>query len=157
MTANNNTDRIRKQYRGTAIIHTPEGIIMNAMKDAKFILPGGAANRKDGESRIEAVVREVREEMALHAFMVFELFSYIAPPFIAKNYQDHHKVFYVRVKGTLKPGREVKHIGWYKPGMKEIEGRLISGVHIPIIEKYLAMRRENPALFDLLDMEKEPE
>jgi len=156
MNTDMNTKKIKPQYRGTAIIHTPEGILMNAMKDAKFILPGGGANRKNGESRIEAVVREVREEMGVHAFAAVELFTYIAPPFTKYNYQDHHKVFYVRVKGASKPAHEVKHIGWYIPGMKEIDGRQISGVYIPIIEKYLNMRKENPALFDILDQVKEP-
>lgn len=157
MSTDNNTQKIKKQYRGTAIIHTPEGILMNAMKDAKFILPGGGANRKNGESRIEAVVREVREEMALNAFIAVELFTYIAPPFVARNYQDHHKVFYVRVKGVPKPSHEVKHIGWYGPGMKEIDGRQISGVYMPIIEEYLSMRKANPALFEILDGVKKPE
>jgi len=41
--------------------------------------------------------------------------------------------------------------------MNEIDGRPISGVHIPIIEKYLEMRKENPALFDILDKVKEPD
>lgn len=156
MSTDVNTKKIKPQYRGTAIIHTPEGILMNAMKDEKFILPGGGANRKNGESRIEAVVREVREEMGIHAFAAVELFIHIAPPFVARNYQDHHKVFYVRVKGVPKPSREVKHIGWYKPGMNEIDGRQIQGVYIPIIEKYLNMRKENPALFDILDQVREP-
>ncbi len=156
MSTDKNTDKIKPQYRGTAIIHTPEGILMNAMKDKKFILPGGGANRETGESRIEAVVREVREEMAMNAFIAVELFTYLAPPFTKYNYQDHHKVFYVRAKGAPKPGHEVKHFGWYRLGMKEIDGRKISSVYIPIIEEYLSMRKTNPALFEILDGVNEP-
>ena len=150
-------DGIKQQYRGTAIIETPDGILMNAMKNAKFILPGGGANRKKGESRIEAVVREVREEMGIHAFCAVELFTYDPGPHPALHYQDHHRVFYVRARGVPKPRNEVKHFGWYRPGMTEINGKGISSIHVAIVEQYLSMRKENPALFDALDRVKVPE
>lgn len=150
-------DGIKQQYRGTAIIETPEGILMNAMERGKYILPGGGAERKKGESRIEAVVREVREEMGMHAFAAVELFTVSPSPHPTRNFQDHHRVFYVRARGIPKPCHEVKHIGWYRPGMTEINGKGISGIHIAIVEQYLAMRKENPALFDALDQVKVPE
>ena len=127
---------IKQQFRGTAIIETSDGILMNAMNRGKFLLPGGAAKRRKGESRIEAVVREVREEMGIHAFCAVELFLYEPGPHPKLNFQDHHRVFYVRARGIPKPRHEVKHIGWYRPGMTEIDGRGISGIHIKIIERW---------------------
>ncbi len=142
---------IEKQYRGTVILDTTEGILVNAMETAKFLLPGGASKRKKGESRLEAAVRELREETHLHACLAIELFEYEAPPYTEKNFQDYHKVFYVKARGRAKPGKEVKHIGYYKPGMDLIDGRQISGIHVQIIEKYFEMRRAKPELFKMID------
>ncbi len=144
-------DSIKIQYRGTPIIDTPGGVLLTAMENTKFILPGGAAKRTNGESRLEAAIRELREETHLNAYAVVELFEYIAPPYKEKNYQDYHKVFYVKARGTAKPGHEVKHIGYYKQGMDIVDGRQVSWIHKQIIEKYFEIRMNNPELFTELD------
>jgi 8-oxo-dGTP pyrophosphatase MutT (NUDIX family) len=48
--------------RGTAIVETPRGILVVRQGRARFLLPGGGV--KSGESRLEAAVRELREETA---------------------------------------------------------------------------------------------
>lgn len=152
-----NTDKkksIKIQYRGTPIVDTPEGVLVNAMENAKFILPGGASKRKKGESRMEAAIRELREETKLDVYAAVELFEFIAPPHPTKNYQDYHKVFYVKVRGKAIPGHEVKHIGYCKQGMDTVDGRPVSGIHRQIIDKYYEMRRMNPELFNALDEHK---
>lgn len=143
--------QLKKQYRGTAILDTTEGILVNATGGGNYLLPGGAADRKKGESRLEAAVRELREETGLYAYMAIELFEYVPPPFTKKNFQDYHKVFYVKAKGNAKPGQEVKYLGYYNTGTEFINDRPISQIHRKIIEQYYEMRGLNPELFRVLD------
>lgn len=146
-------DTLKKQYRGTVILESTDGILVTATSRGSYMLPGGRANRKHGESRLEAAVRELREETGLHAVLALELFEYKAPPFVTKNFQDYHKVFYVKVKvkEKPKPGDEVKYVDYFKPGMDKINGRDISKIHRNIIEMYYKMKQSNPELFKTLD------
>jgi len=145
----NNPVMVKKQRRGTAILETPDGILMNSMEKDKFILPGGRAEK--GESRIEAVVRELREETHLHASVVMELFEHTKPPRPGKKFQNYHKVFYVKASGKVAIGNEVKHIGYYKPGIDSIDGRKVSWIHKNILKKYYKLRESKPELFKLID------
>ncbi|MDD3052662.1 MAG: NUDIX domain-containing protein [Candidatus Cloacimonetes bacterium] len=86
--------------RGTAIIDTPKGILVVRQGRAKFLLPGGGV--KKGESRIEAAIRELREETGLIAYDVHFLFEY-----------QQSKVFFVRTNGTPYPKHEISQIGHY--------------------------------------------
>lgn len=45
---------------GTAIVETPEGILVVAGRSGLYVLPGGAARK--GESRTSTAIRELREE-----------------------------------------------------------------------------------------------
>jgi 8-oxo-dGTP diphosphatase len=86
--------------RGTAIIDTPQGILVVRQGQARFLLPGGGV--KNSESRLEAAVRELREETGLFAYEVHFLFEY-----------HQSKVFLIKTNGIPHPKHEISQIGYY--------------------------------------------
>jgi len=126
---------VRKRRRGTAIVETEQGIIVAADKKV-FLLPGGGA--KGRETRIEAAIRELRDETGLIAYSVEYLFEYEGPVHTTKGgslFQDYHKVFSVRAHGQAKPKHEIAAVDYYKAGA-EINPKL-SRTTLEIIDKYL--------------------
>ncbi|HVO38476.1 MAG TPA: NUDIX domain-containing protein [Spirochaetia bacterium] len=140
---------MRKQYRGTVILETRRGILVNATRNGKFILPGGRTSFQEG--RLQAAVRELREETGLRAFAAIELFCHEAPPHATRGFQDFHKVFYVRAPGEPVPMSEVKLVAFVGVGQTEVDGRPVSPVSVEIIRRYAEMRRAAPLLFEALD------
>ncbi len=140
---------MKVQRRGTAIVETPEGILVNATEHGPFILPGGRARK--GESRMEAAIRELREETGLLAFVAVELFECSGKYHRRYDYRDQHKVYYVRAHGTAEPGHEVTHLGYYKPGGASAPGRRITDETLEIIENYFSFRKNNMALFEAIE------
>ena len=117
--------------RGTAIIDTPDGILVVAGRK-RFILPGGAHK---GETREKATMRGVEEETGLRVISSKYLFTHHDPE--DRKIRNLHKVFLVKVKGKAKPDRhEVKHITYWKEG-SEIT---LSNTTKVLIEKYRQMR-----------------
>jgi 8-oxo-dGTP diphosphatase len=116
--------------RGTAIVVNKEGIrkgiLVVAMRNKLFLLPGGGANK--GESRRKAAMRELYEKTGLRAHSVKFLFS-------IKTAMDH-KVFLIKAKGHPRPRMEIKHIGWWTSHSKF---RISRGTR-KIIEKFLKTR-----------------
>lgn len=53
----------KRRRRGTAIVETTEGILVTSGHKRVFILPGGEANKD--ESRMQAAIRELREEIVI--------------------------------------------------------------------------------------------
>lgn len=115
--------------RGTAIIDTPEGILLTAINH-QYLLPGGGANK--GESRFQAAIRETKEETGLNPHYAKLIFRY-------KSHSNEHTVVLIKAKGTAKPKQEVKKIVYYKPGM-DIK---MSSATKAIIKKYLEMKDKN--------------
>lgn len=98
--------------RGTAIVVNKDGIkhgiLVAAMRNKIFLLPGGGANK--GESRRKAAIRELYEETGLRAYSIKFLFT-------IKTSVDH-KVFLIKAKGHPRPRMEIKHIRWWTPESK---------------------------------------
>lgn len=94
-----------KKRRGTAIIESPDGVMLVRMKNDKFMLPGGQSNK--GEPRIITAIRELQEETGLIANHVVYLFD-----FESRFYRQ--KVFYIQPEnGVPAPSNEIVEIGYY--------------------------------------------
>ncbi len=130
---------VKKRRRGTAIVETEEGILVTAGRGKVFILPGGGANRR--ETRIEAAMRELREETGLKPYYAKYLFRYVGSVHKSHGhgyFQNHHTVCLVKARGRASPRHEVKYVAYYKPG----SSIRISGVTREIIEKYYAYKKK---------------
>jgi len=120
----------RLRRRGTAIIETPQGILVAAGRHKTFLLPGGTTNR--GESRKHATIREVREETSLIVYDIKYLFTWLEPE--SSRYRAEHKVFLVKANGTPRPHHhDVKYINYWYPNSNIKLSWQTKG----IIEKYL--------------------
>jgi 8-oxo-dGTP diphosphatase len=139
----------QRRRRGTAIVETNHGILVTSGHGRVFILPGGAANR--GESRLQATIRELKEETGLDAYDVKYLFRYVAPKhktFGGKGYfRDYHKVFLIRAKGKPMPRHEIKHIAFYNNNNVRI-----SFTTNKIIGKYYEYKRRKSISYRLRDI-----
>jgi calcineurin-like phosphoesterase family protein/ADP-ribose pyrophosphatase YjhB (NUDIX family) len=133
-TAPHRSSRIVRR-RGTAIVDTPEGILVVAGKRGVFLLPGGGAGRH--ESRMNATIRELHEETGLVTRHCRYLFSHDDPE-DGRKIRNLHKVFLVDAVGRPRhTSHESRHIGYWKPG---------SNLHLSrttklLIERYLDWKR----------------
>ncbi|MCL5100258.1 MAG: NUDIX hydrolase [Candidatus Marsarchaeota archaeon] len=116
--------------RGTAIVDTPNGILV-ASHHKTWLLPGGGANK--GESREKAAIRELREETGLKATKVTFLFEYNEPD-DGRKIRNLHKVFLIEAKGTPKPNHhDVHHLAYWMPD----SGIQLSRTTKTIVDKYI--------------------
>lgn len=95
---------VSKRRRGTAIVDTPEGILVVSRDNRTFYLPGGGAEK--GESRKDAAIRELKEETDLFAVDCCFLFEYT-------SFVNSHKVFLMETAGIARPGNEIKYIAYF--------------------------------------------
>ncbi len=95
---------VAKRRRGTAIVDTPEGILVVSRDNRTFYLPGGGA--ETGESRRDAAIRELREETSLSAVDCCFLFEY-------DSFLNSHKVFLMETAGVAKPDNEIRYIAYF--------------------------------------------
>ena len=95
---------VNKRRRGTAIVDTPEGILVVSHNNRTFYLPGGGAER--GETRRDAAIRELKEETNLLAVDCCYLFEYT-------SFTNSHKVFLMETKGVARPGNEIKYLAYF--------------------------------------------
>ena len=120
--------------RGTAVVDTSDGVLVVAGKKGIFLLPGGGARRH--ESRMDAAIRELREETGLITKRCKFLFSYDDPE-DGRKIRNLHKVFLVEAAGRpRRRSHESKYIGYWRPGSNlrlSISTRLL-------MERYLAWK-----------------
>ena len=95
---------VDKRRRGTAIVDTPEGILVVSRDNRTFYLPGGGAEK--GETRKDAAIRELMEETNLSAVDCCFLFEY-------DSFLNSHKVFLMETKGVAKPGNEIRYVAYF--------------------------------------------
>jgi 8-oxo-dGTP pyrophosphatase MutT (NUDIX family) len=100
--------------RGTAIVETPDGILVVSESGKLFLLPGGGA--RPNESRRRAAIRELDEETGLKTIKCTFLFSFkgrIHKDFRGGHFFDEHKVFLIKAHGVAKPRNEIKHVAYF--------------------------------------------
>jgi 8-oxo-dGTP diphosphatase len=115
-----------KRKRGTAIIETKKGILLTAINN-QYLLPGGGV--KKGESRLQAAIRETKEETGLEPYYAEVLFRY-------ESSAHEHTVVLIKAKGKARPKQEISKIKYYLPD-KEIK---MSSATKKIIEKYYKLK-----------------
>jgi 8-oxo-dGTP diphosphatase len=106
---------VQFRRRGTAIVDSPEGILVVSKSGNRYSLPGGSA--KKGESRRKAAIRELGEETGLKAIDCVYLFEY-AGKGIHKDvkggfFKTVHKVFLIKTEGVAKPRKEVRYVCYF--------------------------------------------
>ena len=95
-----------KRRRGTAIVETEKGILLTAMSQGGFLLPGGGADH--GETRFRAAIRELEEETGLLAYDAKVLFHH-------ESHHHKHTVVLIKASGSPKPTKEISKIAYYTP------------------------------------------
>ena len=138
--------RIEKRRRGTAIVETQEGILVTAGRSRVFLLPGGGANKH--ETRMQATMRELKEETGLQPYNVKYLFHHTGGLHRSHGhgfFRDYHTVCLIKAKGVPHPHHEIAYIEYYRLG----SGIRISGVTREIIERYYAYKKRGRAKREL--------
>lgn len=131
--------------RGTAIVETKKGILLAAGRSKVFLLPGGGANRR--ESRMQAAIRELKEETGLEPYFAMALFRFEGRTHSFKQIKDLHTVYYIKAKGEPQPKQEIKYLEWYTQG-KEVK---LSESTRKVIEQYYEYKKKNKVLFKELE------
>lgn len=119
------------------------GILVVTMNGRAYLTPGGGANKN--ESRMQAALREIKEETGVEPYFSMRLFEYRGRK--RATHQNVHTVYYVKANGTPKPAEEVTKIAYYKPGSKLI----LSGETREIIGRFLNYKKRNRETFTLID------
>lgn len=118
------------------------GILVVTMNGRAYLTPGGGANRN--ESRMQAAIREIKEETGVEPYFSMMLFRYKGRT--RKTHQNVHTVYYVKATGTPKPKQEVTRIAYYTPE----SGLILSGETRDIITRFYEHKEKHPELFAMI-------
>lgn len=116
-----------RRLRSTAIVETPQGILLAAMTNGVFLLPGGVIEAN--ESAAAAVIRHLHEETGLFAESVIYLFDH-------ESRSGQHKVFYVQAGGQPQLCGKTRSLACYTPGAD----LRMSAATQDILVRFLALR-----------------
>lgn len=101
--------------RGTAIVDTDRGILLVSSSSRLYLLPGGGAKKDEG--RMDAAIRELKNETGLEPKSCKYLFSFDDPE--DKKLRNLHKVYLVEVEGEIIESHSPKrHIEYWHEGTK---------------------------------------
>jgi 8-oxo-dGTP diphosphatase len=126
-----------KRRRGTAIVETGNGILLTAGFTKTFILPGGGASKK--ESRMQAAIRELKEETGLEPYFAMILFRH-------ESKFNAHSVYYIKANGNPHPRNEVKYISYHNNDKIRI-----SKSTKEIIKKFLDYKTKHKDKFKIIN------
>ncbi len=116
--------------RGTAIVDTDKGILLMSNSSRLYLLPGGGA--KKGEDRMDAVIRELKNEIGLEPKSCRYLFSFDEPE--DKKLRNLHKVYLVEIEGDIATQtNQRKHVEYWHEGSK----LKLSNAASLIIDRYM--------------------
>lgn len=121
-----------KRPRGSAIVETPQGIVLVAGESGVFLLPGGGV--EGAESYAEATLRELREETALHAESALYLFDH-------ESSASLHKVFYVVASGRPQLCNETRFIAYFT---EDADIAMSEGTRA-ILQRFATFKAAHPA------------
>ena len=133
---------IRKRRRGTAIVEYEKGVLVVTMNGKAYLTPGGGAHRN--ESRMQAVIREIKEETGIEPYFSMAIFRYSGPK--RRAHQNVHTVYYIKATGTPKPKEEITRVAYHTPGCSLI----LSTETREILDRFYAYKEKNKALFDMI-------
>ena len=107
---------MKKEIRKAAWVYVKNSTVLVARSrnHSIFFLPGGAV--EEGEADIEALVREVKEELSVDinkdSIQYFDTFK--APSFEQPTEISIIMICFTgRYKGVLMPAAEIEEIGWF--------------------------------------------
>ena len=131
---------VHERRRGTALVETPDGILVVSEGARWYSLPGGGVG--PDESGEDAAVRELLEETDLERVRSSFLFEHRGTIRRSRHggyYRDIHEVFLVRTKGVAKPRGEVRRIAYFHDSRPALPRDARA-----IIERYRRAKNRSP-------------
>ena len=134
---------IRRRRRGTAIVEYERGVLVVSMNGRAYLTPGGGAHRN--ESRMQAAIRELKEETGIEPYFSMAIFRYSGPK--RKSHQNVHTVYYIKARGTPRPKKEITRIAYHTP-----ESSLILSTETrDILKRFYTFKEEHASFFEMID------
>ena len=98
-----------------AVIAAPDGRILLVRKrnTVFFMQPGGKLD--NGETTIETLARELKEELGCAVDTAEFLGIFSAPAANEPEQVVEAALFYTAIRGDINPGAEIEEIAWIKP------------------------------------------
>jgi ADP-ribose pyrophosphatase YjhB (NUDIX family) len=132
---------VYSKTRGTAIVDSPNGVLVVTGNEKTYYLPGGRA--RPGESCKMAAIRELNEETGLIATDTTYLFDYedsdLRKDRKGDFFRDSHKVFQIESIGKAVPKMEITSLTYFNGSNARI-----SRATRKILEKYYVLK--NPQI-----------